>query len=201
VRAIVSLYIVLKLLVGPPLDVLVNAKHGLPDWYAPGENQEASQSLQAMKNAAEAQGLKLAVVSGYRSYDYQAQVYSREKRKWPQKVDEFIAVPGHSEHQLGTAFDIAWPGLPVESLDKRNLRLHEWVETNAHEFGFVISYPLKTPDDWPYSNRWRPYKIQFIYEPWHIRYVGVDLASDMVSAGYLDPDSDLFPQDFYRPWP
>jgi D-alanyl-D-alanine carboxypeptidase len=191
----------MSLIVGPPLDVLVDSRHGLPEWYAPGENATARQSLDEMISAAEEESLLVAVFSGYRDYAYQEQVYTRERRKWADRVDEFIAQPGHSEHQLGTAFDIAWPGLPVESLDERNLRLFRWVQTHAHEYGFVISYPLKTYDEWPYNNRWKPMGSELIYEPWHIRYVGVDLANAMVAAGYLDPDSDIFPVDFYQIWP
>ncbi len=154
-----------------------------------------------MIRAAEQEGLKAAVFSGYRDYDYQSQVYKRETIKWPERVDEFIASPGHSEHQLGTAFDIAWPGLPVLSLDERNLRLFRWVQTNAHHYGFVVSYPFKTYDKWPFSNRWKAIESDFIYEPWHIRYVGVDLATEMFTAGYLDPESDVLPSDFYVIWP
>jgi LAS superfamily LD-carboxypeptidase LdcB len=201
VRIIFSLYVILQLLIGPPLDVLVDSQHGLPEWYEPGENRQARQALEAMVDAAEADGLGLAIFSGYRSYDHQVRVYAREARKWPERVDGIIAQPGHSEHQLGTAFDIAWPGLPVESLDARNVRLFEWVEEHSHEFGFVLSYPLKIYDEWPYSNRWRPFESEIIYEPWHVRYVGVELATEMMQAGYLDPESDLFPKDFYRAWP
>lgn len=200
-RIIISVYVVLKLLIGPPLNVRVGAQHGLLEWYAPGENYQARQALEAMTQAAEEQGFKLAVFSGYRSYEYQARVYAREKQNWPERVDEFIARPGHSEHQLGTAFDVAWPGLPVESLDTRNIRLFRWIEANAHDYGFILSYPLKTFDEWPYSNRWRPYMSEFIYEPWHIRFVGGELAADMFAAGYLDPESKFFPQDFFQPWP
>lgn len=198
---LLSLYFVMKLIAGPPIDVLVDSTHALPDWYAPGENPAARQALDDMIAAAESQGLRAAVFSGYRSYEYQALVYQREARKWPERVDGFIAKPGHSEHQLGTAFDIAWPGLPVESLDERNLRLFEWVQANAHEFGFILSYPLKYREEWPYNNRWKPNQGNFIYEPWHIRFVGLDLAMEMNAAGYLDPESDVYPGDFYVVWP
>ena len=200
-RPILTLYIVLRMLVGPPLDVLVDAQNGLPAWYAPGENAEARKSLDELFEAAEAEGLKVALFSGYRSYEHQARVYVRELRLWPERADEVVARAGHSEHQLGTAFDLAWPGLPLESRDPRNMRLFAWIQAHAHEYGFVLSYPYKSTDEWPFHNRWIPYRIEFIYEPWHIRYVGSDLAVRMYSAGYLDPDSSLFPKDFYKPWP
>jgi D-alanyl-D-alanine carboxypeptidase len=201
VHIFLSLYIVMKLIMGPSSDVLVDAQHGLPEWYAPGESAAAHTALGEMIAAAEQDGLRMAKFSGYRDFGYQEQLYAREQRKWPGRVDEFIARPGHSEHQLGTAFDIAWPGLKVESLDDRNLNLYRWVQANAHKYGFIISYPFKTIEVWPYSNRWKPIGKGFMYEPWHIRYVGVDLAAEMVAAGYLDPESTVQPGDFYRPWP
>jgi D-alanyl-D-alanine carboxypeptidase len=201
VQFVISLYFVMKMIVGPPLHVLVDSRHELPVWYEPGESVVARQALDELIRAAEMEGLKAALFSGYRDYDYQAQVYKRERRNWPERVDEIIANPGHSEHQLGTAFDIAWPGLPVQSLDERNLRLFNWVQAHAHHYGFVVSYPLKTYEEWPFSNRWKAIETDFIYEPWHIRYVGVDLATDIFNAGYLDPESDVFPSDFYVVWP
>lgn len=200
-RIVLSLYLVLKLLIGPPLDVLVDSQHGLPEWYAPGVNTHAARALGELTAAAEMEGLKLAVLSGFRSFEYQAEVYAREMQKWPDRVDEYAARLGHSEHQLGTAFDVAWPGLPVNSLDPRNVRLFEWIEANAHEYGFVVSYPLKTHEEWPYNNRWKAHGSEFIYEPWHIRYVGRELASEMFAAGYLDPGTGVQPRDFYRAWP
>lgn len=200
-QLLISLYIVMKLVLGPPIDVLVDAEHSLPEWYAPGESVVARDALEEMITAAEQDGLRMAVFSGYRDINYQGHVYRREQRNWPDRVDEFIARAGHSEHQLGTAFDIAWPGLPVESLDTRNLSLFQWVQENAYKYGFIISYPLKITAVWPYSNRWRPIEDEFIYEPWHIRYVGVDLATEMVAEGYLDPESPVRPGDFYHPWP
>jgi D-alanyl-D-alanine carboxypeptidase len=201
VQILISLYFVMNLILGPPLNVRVDSQYGLPEWYAPGESAVARQALDDMLMAAERDGLKAAIFSGYRDYRYQAQVYAREKRNWPERVDEFIASPGHSEHQLGTAFDIAWPGLPVQSMDERNRRLFRWVQANAHNFGFVVSYPFKRYQDWPYSNRWKAMETDFIYEPWHLRYVGVELATEMFAAGYLDPESTVYPLDFYEPWP
>ena len=200
-QLVLSLYLVMKLILGAPLDVLVDARHALPTWFAPGENATARAALEDMIADAENQGVLMAVFSGYRSFTYQEQVYAREARTWPERVDEFIAKPGHSEHQLGTAFDIAWPGLPVQSLDERNRRVFSWVQENAHEYGFIVSYPLKTSEVWPNHNRWKPMEGDFIYEPWRIRYVGEDLAERMVAAGYLDPSIEVLPADFYSPWP
>lgn len=200
-RALAELYLILYLLLGPPLNVLVDDEHGLPSWYDPGPHPEAVLAWERLREAAEVDGLRIAIYSGYRAYDDQARLWSRETRKNPSRAESYAARPGHSEHQLGTAFDVVWPGLHVYSDDPRNDRLFGWLAENAHRYGFVLSYPLRVSETWPYSNRWMPLETEFIYEPWHIRYVGPELATQIYAAGYLDPSSPLLPQDFYRPWP
>jgi len=193
--------ILLQLLLGPPLDALVDRGHGLPAWYAPGPNAQAVRALDELQAAAWEDQIRLAVYSGYRSYAYQAKVIERAGRAGSAQPAAYLASPGHSEHQLGTAFDVVWPGLRVEMLDDRNLMLFAWLEQNAHRYGFVLSYPLKHTDTWPFSNRWLPGVTEYIYEPWHLRFVGRPLAGQIHDSGYLDPDSGVLPQDFYRPWP
>ncbi|MFN2147370.1 MAG: M15 family metallopeptidase [Anaerolineales bacterium] len=195
------LLIIVRLLLGPPLDVLVDREHGLPAWYEPGPSAEAQAALDSLIEAAWQDQIRVAVYSGYRSYSYQVDVQSRAQLRDAGNPEAYLAEPGHSEHQLGTAFDVVWPGLRVEMRDPRNLALYAWLESHAHQFGFVLSYPLKTTDSWPYSNRWLPRVTEFIYEPWHIRYVGAALATEIYDAGYLDPASPVLPQDFYHPWP
>ena len=195
------LLVIVKLLLGPPLNVLVDQEHGLPAWYAPGPSAEAMAALEDLTHAAWQDQIRVSVYSGYRSYSYQADVKTRAEVRDEGDPEAYLAQPGHSEHQLGTAFDLVWPGLQVEMTDTRNLELYAWLERNAHRYGFVLSYPLKTTDGWPYSNRWIPLVTEFIYEPWHLRYVGVTLATQIYEAGYLDPASTVLPQDFYRPWP
>jgi D-alanyl-D-alanine carboxypeptidase len=141
------------------------------------------------------------VVSEFRSYRDQIEVYNRMvSEEGQERADQVIARPGHSEHQLGTTFDLAWAGLPVEFLDPRNEQLWDFLQNHAHEYGFVISFPLKNIGEWPYDNRWYPVITEFRWEPWHIRYVGVELATIIYQAGYLDPNSDVLPQQFYEVW-
>ena len=198
---LIDLYIVMHLLLGAPLDTLVSSEYGLPRWYDPELQETANSAFLEMKEAAILDDVKLEIFSGYRSYTYQHEVFQRESNLRPGSAGFYLARPGHSEHQLGTAFDVAWPGLRVDSKDPRNLRVFEWLEEHAHTFGFTLSYPLRMITDWPYDNRIYPLDGEFIYEPWHIRYVGEDLASEMVEVGYLDPWSQVFPQDFYQVWP
>lgn len=195
------LYVVMQLLLGAPLDALVDREHPLPPWYDPGTKAEALAAWGHLQQATEAQGLKVVLFSGYRAYEYQAQVLARGRGEGSERADRYLAPPGHSEHQLGTAFDVAWPGVPLGRRDPRNQRLYAWLEENAHRHGFVISYPLKEGDEWPFSNRFMPFVTEYMYEPWHIRYVGISLAHEIHAAGYLDPESPVLPQDFFKPWP
>jgi D-alanyl-D-alanine carboxypeptidase len=197
--ALVRIHLVALLLLGAPLDTLVSREHGLPEWYAPGEWEEARQALDALIQDL---GLPVRVASGYRSFEVQAEAYARVVGQYGQeRADQVIARPGHSEHQLGTAFDLAWAGVPIEWDVPRNRQLWEALSERAHRYGFVLSYPRKESDNWPYSNRWYPLITEVRWEPWHIRYVGVELATAMVDRGYLDPRSSVLPQDFYTPWP
>ncbi|UCF60585.1 MAG: M15 family metallopeptidase [Anaerolineaceae bacterium] len=200
-KILLQLYVVLLLLAGASLNTLVDSEHSLPAWYDPGMQEETLIAWDALQTAASEDGIKLTIFSGYRSYEYQAQVYDREIVGRRGQAPLYLTRPGHSEHQLGTAIDVAWPGLPLGFNDVRNDRLYEWLRDNAHLYGFVISYPYKTSDNWPYHNRWLPVVTEYIHEPWHIRYVGDALAEVIYNAGYLDPSNDVTPQDFYRAWP
>ena len=191
-------YIVLLILIGAPSNTLVDQEHALPTWYSPGVKQEAREALdQLLKNFDH----DVDIVSDFRSYRDQMQAYQRlASKEGKERADQVIARPGHSEHQLGTTFDLAWAGLPVEYQDPRNEQLWMYLQEYAHGFGFIISYPLKRINEWPYDNQWYPVVTEFRWEPWHIRYVGVELAILIYQAGYLDPESEVLPQDFYEPW-
>jgi len=199
-KLLVELYIVLHMLMGAPLDVLVDARHPLPRWFDPGPHSEAVSALEDLISEAGDAEIKAIVYSGYRSYSKQGSAVEREWREKPSIASFYLAAPGYSEHQLGTAFDLVWPGLQVEFSDPRNEQLYIWLEENAHHFGFVLSYPYKEIEGWPYTNRWMPQVTEFIHEPWHIRYVGISMAEEMFAAGYLDPQNSVLPQDYYQPW-
>jgi D-alanyl-D-alanine carboxypeptidase len=199
-KLLVELYIVLHMLMGAPLDVLVDARHPLPRWFDPGPHADAVAALEGLISEASEAGISVAVYSGYRSYSKQGTAVEREWSARPSTASSYVAAPGFSEHQLGTAFDLVWPGLKVEHSDPRNKQLFIWLEENAHQFGFVLSYPYKEIEGWPYDNRWMPQVTEFIHEPWHVRYVGIPLAEEIFAAGYLDPQNSVLPQDYYQPW-
>ena len=83
------------------------------------------------------------------------------------KADTYSARPGHSEHQTGLAID-------VNSIDYTFLNTPEceWLAKNAHKFGFIIRYPKGKEAVTGYS-----------YEPWHIRFLGVDTATAVYNSG------------------
>jgi len=153
--------------------------------------QQAAKSLKELFNAAEADNVSLLVVSAYRSYEYQSTVYNRSVNVHGQTVtDATSAKPGHSEHQTGWAVDIG-------TIDRR-CELEEcfadtiegrWLENNAHRYGFIIRYPRDTQNITGYS-----------YEPWHIRFVGQELASEMKKNNNRTLEQ-FFGLNFYATYP
>lgn len=161
------------------LGVLVNKYHQLPEGYVPSKlerisgtnfylRHEARVAFEAMGAEAKRHGLNIYPVSTYRSYAYQKNLYQRYLNKYPQQeVDQFSARAGHSEHQLGLAVDVlgteAWVAYTPE---------YRWYMENAHRFGFILRYP-------PNKEAVTGYQ----YEPWHLRYLGVDLATAVKESG------------------
>lgn len=159
---------------------LVNKTYSLPEDYNPGVSDEAAEAFEKMKSAAADEGLDIYISSGFRSYDYQRDLYNRYVSGYGQEeADTFSARPGHSEHQLGLAFDL-------NSIDDSFINTAEggWVKDNCHEYGFIIRYPLGKEEITGYK-----------YEPWHIRYVGEDMAAALYESGltleeYFGVDSE-----------
>lgn len=151
--------------------LLANKIYPLPSTFAPGENKEARQALDKMLATAKKQGFDFVAFSGYRSFDYQTTLYNNYvNRDGQAAADRYSARPGYSEHQTGLAFDIGERG-------KENLWLTEefgetpagqWLLTNAQDFGFILRFPKNKEDNTGY-----------MYESWHYRYVGVDIAKEI----------------------
>lgn len=113
-------------------------------------------SWQAMQAAARDEGIALLLVSGFRSFEYQASLI-RNKIDAGQSLSEILAVnaaPGYSEHHSGCAVDIATPGSRPLTEDFEFSPAFEWLKQNAADFGFSMSYPRQNP-------------AGFVYEPWH----------------------------------
>ena len=116
----------------------------------------AAARWRAMQEAAAADDVRLLLVSGYRSMEYQAGLI-RRKLEAGQPIEEILAVnaaPGYSQHHTGEAIDIATPGFRPLTEEFETSPAFRWLEARAGEFGFSMSYPR----DNPYG---------FVYEPWH----------------------------------
>ena len=128
----------------------------------------------------QAAGLEPQILSGYRAYSEQAAAYAKWAAEFPDRVDILSAPPGHSEHQLGTTLDFGSPHLAEYSGDP-TLQFHTyfyktpegvWLSENAWKYGFTLSYPREAQE-----------LTGFFYEPWHYRYVGVEMATTLQNAG------------------
>lgn len=131
---------------------------------------EASAALQKMFAAAAKDGLKLKLISGYRSYYSQQSVYGGYVRSvGTAQADTFSARPGFSEHQTGLAADVGATSGSCD-LDQCFDATAEgrWLAANCYDFGFIIRYPKDKDTITGYE-----------YEPWHLRYVGSDLSAQI----------------------
>jgi D-alanyl-D-alanine carboxypeptidase len=109
-----------------------------------------------MVEAAAKSGIRLLIVSGYRSYEYQAELI-RKKLAAGQSIEEILevsAAPGYSQHHTGTAIDIATPGSRPLTEEFETSDAFQWLTENAAEYGFSMTYP-------------RDNAFGFIFEPWH----------------------------------
>lgn len=149
--------------------LLVNKTYALPSNYNPGENSEAVAQLNKMAKAAREEiGKSIQSVSGFRSYDYQKNLFNRyAKKDGVEKASTYSARPGHSEHQTGLAFDIGGKDKSHWVKDSfANTEEAKWLKDNAHRFGYILRYPKGKTNITGYK-----------YEPWHFRYIGVDHAT------------------------
>ena len=148
--------------------LIANKTYALPSDYAPGVDPEAEAAFHEMQTAAAELGLNLYISSGYRSYDYQAGLYQRYvDRSGQAEADRYSARPGHSEHQTGLAFDLNTISDEFKDTDEG-----KWVAENCHKYGFIVRYP----ED-------KEAITGYMYEPWHIRYLGTDIATNVFESG------------------
>lgn len=168
---------------------VVNKKRPLPEGYTPAdlmapnmklrwapiaESMQVSgqivPSLEAMDQAMKAAGFDMILISGYRSAQTQTELYSSYVSQYgQQEADRLSARPGTSEHQTGLVVDLG-------RADK-NCELEQcfgdtpegkWLAEHAHDYGFIIRYP-----------KGKEAVVGYMYEPWHLRYVGKELAAEL----------------------
>lgn len=129
-----------------------------------------------MADAAVAAGVgRIGANNGYRSYGLQVTTYGSHVRSQGQaEADAGSARPGHSEHQTGLALDVVACGTGCGGLDGFGATAQsDWVAAHAWEYGFIVRYEqVGTP------------VTGYAPEPWHLRYVGVDLAAAYHEGGF-----------------
>lgn len=147
--------------------LIVNKKYSLPETYGSEVVPDAMSALEKMRASS---GYKMPIVlgGGYRSYEYQKQVFA----KWcgidgEEVASTYSARPGHSEHQSGLAIDIT-------SLSQSYGQTAEgkWVAENCYKYGFILRYP-KGKDN----------ITGYMYEPWHMRWLGKSTAKLVYDSG------------------
>lgn len=176
----------------PTITALVNKEHSLEDNYAPDdlvtvdvptvlENPEVNQlrevaadALKEMFDEAKESGIYLHARSGYRSYETQVQLFQNYvEQHGEEAANRYSAKPGQSEHQTGLVMDVTSESMDFQ-LDESFDETEEgkWLRDHAHEYGFIIRYPKDGED-----------MTGYMYEPWHIRYLGVDMATNVYESG------------------
>lgn len=157
--------------------VVVNKKRPLdPIKYKPVLDKSlnlakpAADGFRALKSAMSKAGKgTLCLNSGYRSYSTQSYTYNLQVSRYGKKVAENLAAhPGYSEHQTGLAADVSTTALGCKITNFGKSAASTWIAQNAWQYGFIVRYPNGETATTGYQ-----------YEPWHLRFIGVELATKM----------------------
>lgn len=166
------------------LDVIVNKYYKLDKDYEPEDltvinskfasgtqklRKEAAGKFEEMASDMLKENLKIYAGSTYRSYSYQEGLYNRYvKKDGFKEAETYSARAGYSEHQLGLAVDIVngkWNYL------SENDKEYTWLINNSYKYGFILRYPHESE-----------YITGYVFEDWHFRYLGVDLATKVYES-------------------
>ncbi len=153
--------------------LIANKSYSLPKSYtAPYLLPEAEQAYYKLRDAAKQAGFALPIKSAYRSWNDQNYIFNGYVRDdGLENALTYSARPGHSEHQTGLAMDLLTAST-VESKTEKFKSTLDWLADNAHEYGFILRYPNE-----------KSHITGYIYEPWHYRYVGTELAQVLYNGG------------------
>lgn len=184
-----------RIIVDDPLSymVLVDHRHALPEGFEPPDlveadipfdkpsgderrllREQAARAIEALFQAAQDDGVELIGISGYRSYDLQASIFAYQvQKKGEKEAARVSARPGTSEHQTGLAIDVAdKSGKCLLEPCFGEMPAGQWLKAHAHTYGFIIRYP---EDGEALTG--------YMYEPWHLRYVGKEVATTIYERG------------------
>lgn len=174
------------------MTLLVNKFYALPEGYVPNDlvaveqyacvqgedyscqtvdqielRKEVYEYYLKFCQAAEKEGINIRAIAGYRSYDYQKGLWDYyASTNGEEYADTYYARPGQSEHNSGLSVDITFNGYNFNEIE--NYDGYQWILENMHKYGFILRYPEDKVDVTRYG-----------YESWHIRYVGVDAATEI----------------------
>lgn len=170
------------------ITTLVNKNHSISASYVPTDlvtvnlpstretqlRSSAAEALTKLFNAASSAGYDLSCCSGYRSYETQSELYAWNVDTYGVDGAELVSArPGMSEHQLGLAMDVTSAAVGYDLLESFGSTPEgQFIKENAHKYGFIIRYPQGKTDITGYA-----------YEPWHLRYLGVDVATEIYNSG------------------
>lgn len=163
----------------------------IPDEYLAPTREEAFfhedawPFLYRMLRAVSRIGIEPEIVSGFRSFDEQTELKERYNIIYGEgTANQFSASQGYSEHQLGTAVDFSVKGMQGALDGFEHTEFYAWLKENAHKYGFILSYPKGN--------------TSYVFEPWHWRFVGVELATELNDRGINFYDMDQREIDEYR---
>ena len=168
---------------------LVNKSYALPSDYEPHDlvvpdvrfpftefhekkqlRKEAAIALEELFSAADREGIELFAVSGYRSYERQEAIFAAYvEQHGEEHANTFSARAGESEHQTGLVMDVSSQDVGFDLVTEfGETKAGKWVAENAHKYGYIIRYP-----------KGKEHITKYQYEPWHLRYVGVNAATEI----------------------
>jgi D-alanyl-D-alanine carboxypeptidase len=168
------------------ITVLVNKYNKLPDNYEPELKEleecycvpgrgaqylrkEAADAFKKMHEDAKKAGLNITAYGTYRSIPTQQRIWENaiNSGRTKEDVDSLNSRGGHSEHHTGLAVDVV-----INDYSVLDTKEYKWYKDRAHEYGFIIRYPEGKENITGYK-----------YEPWHLRYVGPEIAHEVYSSG------------------
>ena len=152
-----------------------------------------------MYSDAKSKSINFRIVSAYRSFDTQKTTFNnwvdgelkkgKTKAQAIESANTYSAKEGHSEHQLGTTVDLACSTCTSFDNSTLNKSLYKYLEDNAYKYGFAISYFKNSVG-----------LTGYIYEPWHIRYIGKDLAKEFYLRDYQSENGDYLSKFLTEKW-
>ncbi len=181
---------------------LISREHPLSHSYVPESlsdigsdctvDSRIAGSLEEMLSDARSEGFELSVISGYRSYERQTDLFAEgmterisqglSPAEAYNETVRSVTLPGTSEHAAGLAVDITASSYPVLEESQADMPEQQWLMAHCYEYGFILRYPEGSEDI-----------TGITYEPWHYRYVGTEAAAKIHSLGitleeYLQDD-------------